>query len=202
MRRALPFVLLAACGGRVEHAPPEDAASDVAFHLGDIGVPDNGVEPIDAPGARGVCPPEPPSSGDSCSHEKDGWVDCTYGDQPVPKCRMMASCGTAGFGVYVPDCPKVACPPTAPMTGSACTRESICGWADGTLCECAYGELRWRCYAPPTDPRCPRLSPNAGTRCDVEALGCDYGNVGRCRWGAAVLCLDGAWSWQRICVGP
>lgn len=185
-----------------------DMRSVVALVVGALGcgasvAPE--ASPTDASSAEVVveppCPSSPPAPGAACTHRADEpWVRCSYGDDPVPRCRAQFSCALSNEWQGSRPCARPEpgwCPPTPPTDGAACTyREPwACAYDGGVLCDCEVSvATRWRCRPPPPSP-CPATPPNAGTPCASPGLYCEYGRpsrVGSPTSGPRV-CRDGYW---------
>lgn len=223
----LPLLLtlvLLGCGGRVEEPtvisdadPSLEVGSDGGFVF-DIGPGPDGTTEWDVPPppsaepTRGdaadpgdeTCPSALPMDGAPCSlPAMSYYTHCTYGDYVVPACRMSASCSlaTTGFTVWTVGGGCYAdprCGVTAPKSGERCAVAGLCGYVDGSLCECSTGPEggRWSCFR--LEPGCPTFIPNAGAACATEGLSCTYGPT-LCGWGTRATCASGRWRWSKDC---
>ena len=180
-------------------AVPNDAlANDV---LPNDAVPNDAV-PNDALLDEPLCPVTVPSARSTCDQSRN--PRCSYGTDPRPGCRIHASCRNGLWGVAIPRCAPLstaACPSAEPTEGTGCQDLTVlCDYLQTScFCRCEPGQQcdgrgrRWECYAPPSDGRCPRVTPNLGQPCAPENLDCRYGAAGN---GTAAhrVCRGGVWT--------
>jgi hypothetical protein len=174
-------------------------------------------------GSDGACPESPPTPGTTCMPDPTptgfGGADCSWGDDPRPQCRTLASCPDGQWQVTPPD-PAICdvpplprmCPEVLPATESTCDDANLACWYDGgTVCvcsPCAGGSAyplcqdidppQWACATPPRG--CPYPLPQAGDPCEVAGLSCGPS----CE--QPVVCEDGVWRYSEpvcpICASP
>lgn len=192
----LAFVAtLIACGGSVS-TEAADAAVNVEDAFDSLSLDARPLEADADAGRVSVCthcPAALPRHGSPCPYTEEGYIECSYGSNPVPWCRPRALCGFDGWRVFSgSECLATTCPTTA-APGAACEDFSgSCYYADGTLCTCARG--RTECHSP--NAGCPPLLPNTGDRCTGEVRTCGYGaiTVGPdAIIGVTADCRDGCW---------
>ncbi len=164
-----------------------------------VSIDDGGdVAPTDSPtvdsSQSGPCPVSEPTTGTACSREA---LVCSYGSDPMLICRDTATCTAGRWSVLAVDCTgQGTCAPTPPS--GVCTATSVvCAYPDGTRCnctQCAAGPCTmtpaWNCLPPPTDLRCPRITPQLGAACSPDGVDCNYG---ACNGGWRVVCAAGVW---------
>lgn len=152
-----------------------------------------------------ICPSVAPKDGASCTTPGFPYFPtCTYGDSVVPTCRVSAWCAsglsptTSAWTTTSACYADPRCGVTPPKSGDGCTASGVCGYVDGSMCEClpSPAGTRWQCYQP--EPGCPTFIPNAGTVCKTEGLACNYGPV-VCGWGSRATCASGRWRWSKDC---
>ncbi len=182
------------CGGRTT----ESTASEP-----DTGTVEASADTAPAP----LCPPTAPTVLSACTPLGDTESLCTYGDDPLQACREIYTCTKDHTFEKAGPCTPLACPKGL-ADKAPCARDEAfaeCGFASGLRCVC--GGTEFRCKGPPADPRCPVLSPNAGTKCAVEGASCDYtiyapGWFDAAPVGFVVDCKAGLWQWRRVGGGP
>ena len=162
------------------------------------------VGPDTAPTDAGPspCPTTAPTDGTACS--PDG-LECTYGADPRPSCRIDAVChgdpsGTLRWSVTGPGPTCGSTPPACPSPltpGDTCTshgevcpdgdQECVCGCPPPLFCTTD----KWNCSSRPTG--CPTSPPDLGSSCSAPppSTVCDYG---QCSGGFAASCKDGLWT--------
>lgn len=216
MRSPLRPLLFAAslvfvgCGGSVSQAPGgADAEPDVkdTFETGprteeEVGGGDAIVIVEDTStkietGPRARCPDAPPIDGASCGASA---LDCGYGDDPRPDCRLRAQCVAGAWQVSkkLCDAPKDAssCPPEVDAVKmSTCAEANTFCHYPTHLCECAGYDpkyLHWYCDPPSRSSGCPLTLPNLGISCSIDGTSCIYGSCGVDTSGAR-RCSGGVW---------
>jgi hypothetical protein len=149
------------------------------------------------------CPADPPQGGAACA---DPSLDCEYGQDPRPACRMHATCAAGAWLVMEAKCAGLSGPgqdgcPTQPNVTGACPKEGLlCDLGGGALCACgmcAGGPCsnmpHWSCASPPGAAGCPAVLPDLGASCSLaEGTQCVYGVCGSEASGGRV-CQGGSW---------
>ena len=157
---------------------------------------------VDCPDAQPLspCPVDVPSG--PCT---DANLQCWYGDDPRPYCRVQATCQQGLWMVAMPKCagPSDVCPadPNNPPDGVCSTGAAMfCIYGEGYACDCEwYGgppptdggfAEQWACFGPPGGG-CPALAPNAGQACSMPSgQQCLYGPTCSSMYMA---CQNGYW---------
>jgi hypothetical protein len=157
-----------------------------------------GPDPVDK-----VCPKTLPTAGGLCS---DGLV-CSYTADVRTACRPIAKCGGGKWAINKPECEVLhGCP--ALQVGAKCDAASanpcMLNATDGIYCLCTgcgnagacSSETVWACAAGSGGSNCPKLPPNEGQMCAVDAP-CGYGS---CSTGNGVnaVCEAGTWNWDFV----
>jgi hypothetical protein len=173
-----------------------------------------------------VCAPEPPEPGSPC---EEPWASsagiglayahCSWGDDPRPLCRTLATCSNGNWVVNTPTDARCetaplseACPAEPPTSGAVCGDATVDCWypeGDHCLCsECQGGSgypicvqidpPEWAC--PETPAECPSRIPQAGSVCAQPGSSCGPD----CE--LQVVCEDSVWQWNQgncpICAAP
>lgn len=172
--------------------------------------------------AQALCGDAPPSTGAACvppSDSKLGDTHCSWGDDPRPDCRTLATClGDGTWSVVQPPAScstpplPAACPAPPPTAGTECTDDTLSCWYDGGercwCSSCKFGTQYptcqpidpplWACASPPEG--CPSVIPQAGTPCSTPGATCGPD----CE--LQVVCEGGTWKWHEgscpICAAP
>jgi hypothetical protein len=175
-------------------------------------------------GAGASCPSDVPSSGRQCSLAGSGsgfaFAQCSWGDDPRPRCRTTATCSNGSWSVLQPaaDCADTvplpaACPESPEAAAGACDDPTLaCWYDDGTICRCipclggseypicqTIDPPEWFCKE--RDAACPNPMPHAGARCDQSPeLSCGPS----CE--LPIRCQEGVWQYGQavcpICAAP
>ncbi len=145
------------------------------------------------------CPSAVPSASTACPSANEGLI-CQYGTDPT--CLTTATCTAKVWTVSSPKCvgPDPSCPATrAAAADQVCSpKDAYCVYS-GLVCSCTNctkypivhcsGPLKWKCDAPPADPKCPAARPLLGTACPVENQFCEYG----CEPDVSRRCTGSIW---------
>jgi hypothetical protein len=70
-------------------------------------------------------------------------------------------------------CPKVR-PRSCPAEQAACTQVGANCVYDDWCCTCGDGMMQWYCAQTDAPDPCPKEMPEAGSRCDLNTVGCMY----------------------------
>lgn len=168
--------------------------------------------------SSGPCPGAPPMNGASCAvpDTSNGISQCSYGDDPRPRCRTLAVCTGRAWQVSTPACAMpplpAACPTPPPSPSTVCSDEMLsCWYGDGQRCSCSACKLgteypicqsinppQWACASPGVG--CPTVMPQAGTPCSTPGASCGPDCT------LTITCTDGFWRWGGgmcpICAAP
>jgi hypothetical protein len=174
-------------------APP---IAGTTGNAGSSNVAGTGPAPIDE-----VCPRTMPAQGGRCA---DGLV-CSYTADVRTACRPVAKCDNGKWAIEKPSCETLHACPTL-VAGDKCdaggSKPCMLNATDGVYCVCTgcgnggacSNEAVWACAAGSGGATCPKLPPNKGQMCSVDAP-CGYGS---CATGNGVnaICADGVWDWD------
>jgi len=167
---------------------------------------------------RAGCPAEPPTEGDRCGGDP---LDCTYGDELQPQCRLRSTCDesqqfTAPAAGACVEPGTSACPASPPAHGSECGSapvDTLCEYSSAaTVCRCLALDCagacevidppEWRCLEPPATEGCPSEVPNGGSACSDWGLHCDYFGGPCSGIGMSADCQEGVWEWDDLVECP
>lgn len=204
--------IVAACRGGTETVPPgTSTSSSGSSGSSSSGASGSGTSSSGTSGTTSssgsttsggpavTCPTATPAG--ACPREG---LECEYGVDPRPDCRVHAECTNGAWVVDAPEClplPPAKCPAKQEdASGKECTpKDAVCDYA-GTLCECTNctkypvqqcsGPITWRCEAPPAAADCPSGRPRLGTTCTKEGALCVYG----CEPNMSRTCKGGNWA--------
>ena len=203
---SLPLALVLACGGGTSNR--------------------GGTGGSAGSGGRGgaSCPSDVPSPGSQCSLSGSGLgfasAQCSWGDDPRPRCRTTAICSDGSWSVTQPpaDCTETvplptACPESPEAAAGECDEPTLaCWYDDGTICRClpclggseypicqTIDPPEWFCKE--RDRACPNPMPQAGTSCDQSP---DLSCGPSCE--LPIRCQEGTWQYGHemcpICAAP
>jgi len=199
-------MLWAGCGGgtRVSGAAGRGGTGATAGSSGSGGVI-GFTCPASPPGNATPCTaPPPPDAG----YFSSSVADCSWGDDPRPRCRTTARCSASTWEVMAPDATAcsspplaAACPTTPPADTTVCADSTVsCWYSSGTRCWCSgcqggsgypvcqiLDPPQWYCATPAAG--CPIVMPQAGTPCDTSGLSCGPD------CDLQISCQGGLWRW-------
>lgn len=176
-------------------SPPTAGTTSIG---GSLGVAGTGPAPIDK-----VCPKTIPSAGAGCA----GGLVCSYTADVRTSCRPIAKCDNGQWAIEKHECETLhACP--ALVVGDKCdastAKPCMLNATDGVYCVCTgcgnggacTDETVWACSAGSGGSNCPKLPPNEGQMCSVDAP-CGYGSCATGN-GVSAACKGGFWDWDPV----